>query len=82
MDGELVMLAAFFVQPHPPAFPLLVIVVDVHPDDSRDTREAINHGGEEGVVAQAGKQPFTRDEVRFATVISQPFSHLPSGVAN
>jgi hypothetical protein len=48
------MRAAFFVQPHPSAFSLQVIFLDVHPDDRRDTREAVDHDDDEGKVAQAG----------------------------
>ena len=49
------MLAAFFMQPYPPAFALLVIILDVHADHGRHAREAVNHHGEQGAIAQAGK---------------------------
>ena len=48
-------LAAFFMQPHPPAFSLLVIILDIHADDGRHAREAVNHHGEQGAIAQAAE---------------------------
>jgi hypothetical protein len=38
---HLVLLAAFFVQAHPPAFSLRVVVFDGHVQRCRDAREAI-----------------------------------------
>ena len=53
VDRHLVVLAAFFMQPHPPALALLVIILDVHPHDGRDAREAVDHHGDQRAVAQA-----------------------------
>jgi hypothetical protein len=55
VSRHFVMLAAFFVQSHPPAFPVLVIVFDVHPNDGGHARKAVNHHGEQGAIAQAEK---------------------------
>ena len=48
-----VALAAFFVQAHPPAFALAVIVLDAHGDGRADAREGIGHQGDQRAVAQA-----------------------------
>jgi hypothetical protein len=55
MRRHLVALAAFLVQPHPPAFPLRVVVLDAHADDGADAREGIGHYRDQGTVAQADK---------------------------
>jgi len=47
-----VLLAAFFVQPHPPAFALRIIVFDVHVQRRRDAREAVDEQRDQRAVAQ------------------------------
>jgi hypothetical protein len=53
VDWHLVMLAAFLVQPQPPALALLIIVVNVHAHHGRDAREAVDHNSKQGTIAQA-----------------------------
>ena len=53
MGGHLVVLAAFFGEPDPPAFGLGEVVVDAHGDDGRDAGEGVDHGGDEGAVTEA-----------------------------
>ena len=53
VDGDVVMLAAFFVEAKPAAFALLVVVLHLHGDDGRDAGERVNHDADEGPVAEA-----------------------------
>ncbi len=52
MTGHLVDLAILFAQPQPPAFLLRVIVLDLKPDNGRDTGEGEGHDGDDGAIAQ------------------------------
>jgi hypothetical protein len=47
------MLAAFFMEAQPPAFALLVVILDIHADEGRHAREAVDHHAEQGAIAQA-----------------------------
>ena len=51
MDRHGVVLAAFFLEPQPPALALLVAVLDAHADDSGDARKAVDHHGQQGAIA-------------------------------
>ena len=46
-------LAAFFVQPDPPAPTLQVIIFDAHADDGADAGEGVDHQAEEGPIAES-----------------------------
>jgi hypothetical protein len=46
------LLAAFLMQPHPPALPLRVIVVEVHLQRGRDAGETVDQQGDQRAVAQ------------------------------
>jgi hypothetical protein len=48
-----VLLAAFFVQPHPPAFALRIIVLDIHVQRRRDARERVDQERNQRAVAQS-----------------------------
>ena len=50
---HLVPLAAFLVQPHPPALALGIVVLDLHCDDGADAGEGIGHDADQRAVAQA-----------------------------
>ena len=50
---HLMALAAFFVQPDPPALALRVIVLDAHGDDGADAGEGEGHDADQRAVAQA-----------------------------
>ncbi len=50
---DFVALAAFFVQPKPPALPLGVVILDAHRDGGADAREAENHEADERAIAEA-----------------------------
>jgi len=43
MRGEFVTLAAFLVEPEPKALAVLIIILNSHVDDGRDTGEAVDH---------------------------------------
>ena len=53
VDRHGVVLAAFFLEPQPPALALLVVVLHAHADDGRDTRKAVDHHAQQGAIAQA-----------------------------
>jgi len=48
-----VALAAFLVQPHPPALAVGKIILDPHGDDGANTGEEVGHDADQGAVAQA-----------------------------
>ena len=50
---HLMALAAFLVQPHPPALALGVVVLDAHGDDGADAGEGEGHDADQRPVAQA-----------------------------
>ena len=54
--GELVDLAAFFVQPHPAAALLDVVVFDLHCDGGADAGEGVAHERDERAIAEADEQ--------------------------
>ena len=54
--GELVDLAAFFVEPHPAAALLDVVVLDLHADDGADAGEGVAHERDERAVAEADQR--------------------------
>ena len=49
---HLVLLAAFLVQPHPPALALRVVVLDVHVERGRDPGEGVDQESDQRAVAQ------------------------------
>jgi hypothetical protein len=49
-----VFLASFFVQAHPAAATLREVVADVHLEDRPHAGESVNHGRDQGAIAQAG----------------------------
>jgi molybdate-binding protein len=49
---HLMALAAFFVEPDPPALALGVVVLDAHGDDGADAGEGVGHDADERAVAQ------------------------------
>ena len=53
MRRHLVALAAFLMQPHPPALAVGVIVLDAHGDDRADAREGEGHHRDQRAVAEA-----------------------------
>jgi len=53
VTGDVVLLAAFFVQTHPPAAPLDKIVANLHLNDGADPGETVDHDADQGAVAQA-----------------------------
>ena len=53
VGGHLVELAAFLVEANPPAFAVLVVVLDLHADDGADAGEAVDHDADERPVAEA-----------------------------
>ena len=55
VDRQGVVLAAFFLEPQPPALALLVVILDAHADDGRDARKAVDHHGQQGAIAQAAE---------------------------
>ncbi len=52
MAGELVDLAAFFVEPHPSAPFLDVVVFHLHPDHRADPREGVAHERDQRTISQ------------------------------
>ncbi len=62
---HLVALAAFLVQPHPPALALGVVVLDLHGDHGADPGEGVGHDADQRAVAQA-------DEGRAVDAFDQP----------
>ena len=57
--GEFGDLAAFFMEPHPTAALLNIVVLDLHGDCGTDAGESISHEGDEGAVAQTDQDRFT-----------------------
>ena len=55
VDRHGVVLAAFFLEPQPPALALLVVILDAHADDGRDAHKAVDHHGQQGAIAQASE---------------------------
>jgi hypothetical protein len=53
MRRHLVALAAFLLQPHPPALAVDKVVVDLHRNDGADAREGVGHDADHRAVAQA-----------------------------
>jgi hypothetical protein len=53
MRRHFVALAAFLMQPDPPALALGVVVLDAHGDDGPDTGKGERHHGNQRPVAQA-----------------------------
>ena len=53
MRRHFVALAAFLMQPHPPALAAGVIVLDTHGDDGADARKRVRHHRHRRAVAQA-----------------------------
>jgi hypothetical protein len=49
---SIVELAAFFVQTKPPAFSILVVVLDPHVDGSRNARKTVGHDADERAIAE------------------------------
>ena len=69
-------LAAFLVQPQPPALAIREIVVDLHRDDGTDAGKAVDHDADQGAVAQADKpRHFRYRPVRQG----DPFGDLDAG---
>ena len=56
--GDFMLLAAFFVQPHPAAAPLHEVVADFHLQHGVDAGEGVDHGPDQGEIAQADKGRF------------------------
>ena len=52
MRRHLVLLAAFLVEPHPPALAVGIIVLDLHADDGADAGEGVGHDADQRAVAQ------------------------------
>ena len=52
VGGDLVELAALFVEAQPPALALPVVVLDVHANHGADAGKGVDHGGEEGPVPE------------------------------
>jgi hypothetical protein len=53
MRRHLVALAAFLVQPHPPALAAGVVVLDPHGNYGADAREGVGHDADQRAIAQA-----------------------------
>ena len=67
-----VLLAAFLVQPHPPAFALRIVVLDVHVQRRRDAGEGVDQQRDQRPVAQA------RRSVETSMLSSSFFASSPS----
>src|SRR5262249_8246755 len=52
---HLVPFPAFLVQPKPPAFSLLEVVLDVHAERGANASKAVDHDGNEGAIAHASE---------------------------
>src|SRR5260370_40237028 len=52
---HLVALAAFLLQPHPPAFAIGKVILDAHGDDGADAREGVDHDADQRTIAQANE---------------------------
>jgi hypothetical protein len=52
VTGNVVLLAAFLMQPHPTAAPLHKIVANLHLNDGADPGEAVDHNRDQSAVAQ------------------------------
>ena len=74
MRQYLVAFAAFFVQTHPPALSLRVIVLDAHGDDGADPGKGIGHGGDQRPVAPP-------DDGRGVDAVQPPRACSASGTA-
>ena len=68
-----VALAAFFVQPYPPALAVRVVVVDAHRDDGADAGEGVGHDADQRAVAQTddgrGVEPLQAIFINAAIII-------------
>jgi hypothetical protein len=53
MGRHLVALAAFLIEPQPPALPVGEVVLDLHRDDRADAGKAVDHHADQRAVAQA-----------------------------
>ena len=53
MGRHFMTLAAFFVQPKPPALALRVKILHAHVGDGADTAEGVDHDGDERAIAEA-----------------------------
>ena len=56
--GNFMLLAAFFVQPHPAAAALHEVVADFHLQHGVDAGKGVDHGPDQGAIAQADKGRF------------------------
>ena len=52
MAGDLVLLAAFFVQPHPTPTPLHEIILHLHLQHGVDAGEGVDHRADQRAIAQ------------------------------
>ena len=57
MSWDGVFFSAFLMQPYPPAFALLVIILDVHAKDGADAGETVDHDPDQGAVAEGRQRP-------------------------
>ena len=73
---HVVALAAFLVQPQPPALAVGKIVLDLHPNDGADPRKAVDHDADQRAVAQ----PDERRHLPLESVLGlDGFCHLDAG---
>jgi hypothetical protein len=56
MGGHFVSFATLLVQPKPPAFPFLKVVLHVHADHRAHPGERVNHHPDHGAIAQSGNR--------------------------
>ena len=56
MRRNLVVLAAFFMQPQPAAFAVLPVILDIHPDHGAHAGEGVNHHTDEGAIPHADQR--------------------------
>jgi hypothetical protein len=56
--GQLVLLAAFFVEAHPAAAPLDKVIAYLHLDYRIDARESVGHDANERAIAQSHQVGF------------------------
>ena len=83
MRRHFVALAAFLVQPHPPALAAGVIVLDLHGDDGADAGEAVDHHADQRAVAQADERSSVRRRVTVPTLMlssARAWSSVSTGV--
>src|SRR5688572_29495550 len=56
MGGHFVLLAAFLMEPHPPALSLGVVVADVHVQGGRDAGEGVGQQRDQRAIAQTDRR--------------------------